>query len=247
MRRLALLTALATLAIVAVAMAVAGPSSTLTVNPNTAGSGSKATLDVKLSKAKPNPRSLTLRVVRGVKVDPRAVAVECTLQQANANDCPKGSRVGGGSNDVTVKSTASPPSFPPFTTTITTDLYLMPPLKQGDIAGADAQFTVDSTGQKGHSLARITNIPPGQGPFGIQTKYGKIDTALTAPAGTKVHIDHMHLKYGKSRVVMVNGKAKTYNLITNPKTCNKPWVYELVIAYPTGTPSTLDGSTPCAP
>src|SRR2546423_2708878 len=107
MRRLALFPARAIVAWAAVPAVAAAPTATLTVKPNTAGSGSKATLDVKLAKNKPNPRSLTLRVVRGVKVEPRATAVKCTLQQANANNCPTGSRIGGGTNDATVSSTAN--------------------------------------------------------------------------------------------------------------------------------------------
>src|SRR2546423_14057268 len=98
MRRLALFTALAILAFAAVPAIAAAPTATLTVQPHKAGKPSTATLDVKLSKSKPNPRSLTLRVVRGVKVDPRATAVKCTVAQANANNCPKESKIGGGKN-----------------------------------------------------------------------------------------------------------------------------------------------------
>src|SRR5438067_3911271 len=149
MRRLAILTALAILALAAVPAVAAAPTATLSVQPNKAGKPSTATLDVKLAKNKPNPRSLTLRVVRGVKVDPRATAVKCTVAQANANNCPKASHIGGGTNEATVSSTAKPPLFQPFQTTITVKLYLMAPLKQGDLAGSVAIFTAKATGQKG--------------------------------------------------------------------------------------------------
>jgi hypothetical protein len=246
MRRLALFTALATLALAAVPAIAAAPTATLTIQPNKAGKGTTATLDIKLSKNKANPRSLTLRVVRGVKVDPRATAVKCTVQQANANNCPMGSKIGGGTNEATVSSTTIPPAFQPFQTTITTKLYLMAPLKQGDIAGSVAIFTANATGQKGHSFARITKIPQGQ--FGIQTKQTKLDTALTPPAGTKAHLDHIHLTYGATRHTFnKNGQPVTYNLIRNPKTCPGAWPYQIVLGYPSGNPSTINGSVACTP
>lgn len=245
MRRALFIAVACGVALAALPAIAAAPTATLTVQPNKAGKGTTATLDIKLSKSKPNPRSLTLRVARGVKIDPRATAVKCTVQQAKANNCPQGSNIGGGKNDITVSSTTTPPAFPPTKTTITVKLYLMAPLQQGDIAGSVAIFTVDATGQKGHSFARITKIPQGQ--FGVQTKQTKLDTALTPPAGTKGHLDRIHLTYGASRHTVKNGQPVTYNLIRNPKTCPGAWPYQIVLGYPSGNPSTINGSVPCTP
>ena len=240
MRRLALLTGLATLALAAVAVA-AGPIATLTVNPNTAGKPTTATLTVNPPRAGQNPRSITLRVARGVKVDPRSRAVKCTKPQANSNSCPAGSRIGGGKSNVTVTSNTN--AFPPQKVHITTDLYLMPPLQQGDLAGSVAHFRVDETGQQGHAFGRVTKIP--QGKYGIQTRFAKLDTALTPPAGTKGHLDHLSLTFGAKRTVQKNGKPVTYHLIRNPPTCPGTWPYQVTIGYATGGDVVVNKSGPC--
>src|SRR5918912_2116648 len=114
MRRLAPSTTLAALALIAVPAAAAGAIATLTVNPNQAGKPSAVTLNVNPPRANQNPRALTVRVVRGAKFDPRARAVKCTRQQANANNCPAKSRIGGDTIDAPASSTTTPPLFAPM-------------------------------------------------------------------------------------------------------------------------------------
>ena len=244
MRRLALCTALVTLALAATAVAGAShPVATLSVDPNTAGKPSTATLDVSPPTAGQNPRAIVLRVVRGVKFDPRSRAVKCTKAQASANNCPAGSRIGGGTTKATVTSDTN--AFPPQKIKLTVDLFLMPPLKQGDLAGSVAHFKVTATGQEGHAFGRVTKIP--QGKFGIQTRFAKLDTALTPPAGTRAHIDHLHLTFGAKRTVQKNGKPVTHHLITNPKTCNGTWPYQVICEYAAGGNVVVDRSGPCKP
>jgi hypothetical protein len=241
MRRLALCTVLASLALAAVPAVAAGPVATLTVNPNKAGKGSVATLDVNPPRPAKNPRFIVLRVVRGVKFDGRARAARCSMPQANSDTCPPGSRIGGGVTDVTVTSNTG--AFAPQHIKIDVNLYLMNPLQSGDRAGVVAEFKVRATGQKGRAFGRVTKIA--QGPYGLQTRFGKLDTALSPPAGTKAHVDHMHLTFGAHRTVTKNGTPVRYDLITNPKTCDGTWEYQVVIGYPTGSPVVHNGSGPC--
>jgi hypothetical protein len=241
-RRIALVAALASFALLA-ATALAAPFATLTANPSKAGKGSTATLDVKPPKPNQNPRSITLRVVKGVAFDARAVAAKCSAQQANANKCPAKSRIGGGSTDVTVSSTSNPPLFPPTKGTVQVDLFLAPAPKAGDKAGVVAHFKVSQTGQEGHVTGRVTPINSGK--FGLRTSFDNLDTALKPPAGTKGHIDHMHLTYGVHRTVNKNGKNVTYNLITNPSTCNSSWPYDITLGYRTSAAVVYSGSIKC--
>jgi hypothetical protein len=241
MRRLAVCTALAGLALAALPAIAAAPVATLTVNPNKAGKGSVATLDVNPPKPGKNPRSIQLRVVRGATFDGRARAARCTMPQANSDTCPQASRVGGGVTDVTATSNTN--AFPPQHLKIDVNLYLMAPLQSGDKAGVVAEFKVRATGQKGHAFGRVTALA--QGKYGLQTRFGKLDTALTPPAGTKAHVDHLHLTFGAHRTVTKNGHPVRYDLIKNPKTCDGTWEYQVVIGYPTGNPVVHNGSGPC--
>jgi hypothetical protein len=162
---------------------------------------------------------------------------------ANSNSCPAGSRIRGGTAKATVTSNTG--AFPPQHITITTDLYLMAPLQQGDIAGVAARFTVNATGQQGHAFGRVTKIP--QGKYGIQTRFVKLDTSLTPPAGTKAHLDRINLTFGAKRTVQKNGKPVTYHLITNPQTCPGTWPYQVTLGYPTGSDVVVNKSGPCQP
>jgi hypothetical protein len=240
MRRLVPCTALTTLALAATAVA-AGPVAKLTVDPNKAGKGSVATLDINPPRAGQNPRFITLRVLKGVKLDPRARAAKCTMAQAKDDTCPAASRIGGGVSDVTVTSNTD--AFAPLHVKIDINLYLMAPLQQGDLAGTVAEFKVRANGQKGRAFGRVTKL--NQGPYGLQTRFGKLDTAVAPPAGTKAHLDHMHLTFGAHRTVTKNGKPVRYDLITNPKTCDGTWEYQVVIGYATGGNVVHNGSGPC--
>ena len=239
MRRTALLTLLLVLALAVVPAVAAAPVAKLTVDPNKAGAGVNAvTLDVNPPRANQNPRTSALRVVRGVKFDPRARPVRCTKAQAEANSCPAKSRIGGGTARATVKSATTAP----FEVTADINLYLMPPQQQGDLAGVAAHFKVRANGQEGHSIGRVTKLATG--PYGIQTSFGQLD-AVKPPSGFTAHLDHMHLVFGASRTVTTNGKTVTYHLIRNPKTCDGSWEYQVRLGYPSGGPVVFNGSGPC--
>jgi hypothetical protein len=242
MRRLAALTVLATLALAVVPAVAAAPVAHLTVDPNKAGAGVNAvTLDVNPPRPNQNPRTSVLRVVRGVKFDPRARPVKCSRAQATANSCPAKSRIGGG----TARATAKSASVAPFEVTIDIDLYLMPPQQEGDLAGVASLFRVRANGQKGHAIGRVTKLA--SGPYGLQTGFGRLDSAIKPPPGFSAHLDHMHVVFGGSRTVTntTTGQSVTYYLIRNPKTCDGTWEYQLRLGYPTGNPVVFNGSGPC--
>lgn len=240
-RRIAPIAAVLTLVLAAVCAAAL--SATLTVDPNNAGKGTRATLDVTPPKPGQNPRSLRLRFVKGVRFDPRAVAVECTKQQASSDKCPAGSRIGGGTTNATVRSTSNPPLFPPTKVTIQVDLFLAPPQHQGDTAGVVVHFKVTQTGQQGHTIGRVRPIDVA--PYGLQTGVDNLDTALQPPAGTRAHVDHIHLSYGVHRTVTSNGKTVRYDLVKNPKSCAGSWPYELTLGYRTSPAVVKKGSIAC--
>src|SRR5918911_149587 len=238
MRRVAPSTALAALALATVPAAAAGAIATLTVDPNEAGKPSRATLNVNNPRAHENPRTTALRVVRGARFDPRARAVKCSKAQADANQCPAKTRIGGGTADVTVSS----PLFAPTQIHVPVDLYLMRPLQAGDLAGVVAHFRVEQTGQEGHSFGRVTRLA--SGPYGMQTRFTKLNGAVRPPSGVRAHVDHLRLTFGAKRTVMKNGAAVTYHLIHNPKTCDGTWEYQVAIGYGSGDRIVVSRSGP---
>ena len=241
MKRRVLLLVLVFTAGLAVVPALAKSPAVLTVDPDEAGKGTTATLDLYPPDPDRDPRSLVLKVLRGVKVDARAAAAKCSKQQAADESCPAKSRIGGGSADVTAKIGALPPSQ----VTVDIDLYLAPPPKAGDKAGVVVHAEEPQSGQEGHVIGRITPIKSGK--FGIQTSFDHLDKAFKAPDGVTTHVDHMKLTFGKHRkITKKNGKHVRVDLIKNPKTCDGSWEYRAIIGY-SGRPAyTVNDSTSCS-
>lgn len=224
----------------ATAIAAAGTASFTTSN-HKAGKATKATLDVK-PRTDQNARSTILRIVRGAKYDPRAVSKLCTKQQANANNCPAASKVGGGTANATVTSNTN--LFPPQKTTIAVDLFLAPPPASNDTSGIVAHFKEPVTKEEGHVTGIVRKLA--SGPFGYVNKFTGLDTVLTPPAGTTAHVDHFKLTFGAHRTVTKNGKQVRYDLLKNPSKCIAAgWAYQLRVGYPDGTQDPSDGSAPC--
>lgn len=231
MRRVLLIAVVASLAFAAVALAAG--SATLTIDPNTAGAGTVATLDATPPNQSKVPRSVALKVVKGVGFDPKAVAKRCTDAQAKQNSCPAGSRIGGGRIDVT--------ATPGGPVQVDVALFLGPKRKGTDLAGLVGIATVKATGQKGHAFGRVLRID--QGRLGLESVFGGLDKALKPPAGFKVRVDHLRLHFGKHRRVA----GKRHDLIRNPKTCPaKGWPYAASVTYPDGTGKTFRHSVTCS-
>jgi hypothetical protein len=232
MRRALLIAVVASLALAAVALAAG--SAKLTVNPNTTSTGSVATIDAVPPNGSKNPRSVALKVVKGVKFDGRAAARRCSDAQAKQNSCPAGSRIGGGTIDVTAN-----PGGP---VTVDVSLFLGPKRKAGDLAGLVGIATVKATGQKGHAFGRLFRI--NEGKLGLETFFGGLDKAVKPPPNIKIHVDHLRLHFGKHR--QVNGNR--VDLVTNPGTCpDKGWPYAASVTYPDGTGKTFRHAVDCAP
>jgi hypothetical protein len=228
MRRALLLSALTLLAFAAVAFAAG--SAKLTVRPNTPGAGSVSTLDAVPPNQSKTPRSVALKVVKGVKFHGRAAAKRCSDAQAKQNSCPAGSRIGGGKID------ANATGFGPVQVDVS--LFLAPKRRATDLAGLVG--IADAAGQKGHAFGRLFRI--NQGKLGLETFFGGLDKAIKPPPGVKVKVTHLRLHFGKHR--QVNGER--VDLITNPSTCpDKGWPYAASVTYPDGTGKTFSHAVQC--
>lgn len=232
MRRIALLALFTTLAFAATALAAG--SAKLTVTPNTVGKGSVSTLEATPPNPNKNPSAVALQVVKGVKFNGNAAAGRCSNAQANQNNCPANSRIGGGRIDVT--------ATPGGPVVVDVALFLGPKRQAGDLAGLVGIATVRATGDKGHAFGRLRRID--QGKLGLESRFTGLDKAIDPPAGFKIRVDRLKLRFGKSR--MVNGKR--VHLIRNPSTCGeKGWPYRAIVKYPDGSGRTFPGSVECSP
>lgn len=228
MRRAALIALVASLALAAVALAAG--SATLTVNPNTVGAGSVSTLDATPPDKSKMPRSVALKVVKGVKFDGKAVAKRCSNAQAQQNNCPPGSRIGGGK----INANAG------FPVDVDVALFLAPKRKSGDLAGLVG--IASAAGRKGHAFGRIFRIDEGK--LGLESTFTGLDKAIPPPPGVKVTVNHLKLHFGKHRTVA----GKRHDLIRNPSTCGaKGWPYAAIVTYPDGSGQTFRHSVTCSP
>jgi hypothetical protein len=234
--------ALALLALPA-ALALAATTAKFSLTNPRAGQASKVVFDVKSDATTTQlPRSIALKAARGLKVDPVAVAKECTKSEADSGGCPAASRIGGGNAVIEANGPGLPPNGE---YTATADLYLARPQKKGDIAGVVARFTYK--GLSVHAIGRIFKIPTG--PFGVQTGFGGLDQSLLPP-GYSAKLKTVHLVYGAHRTVKKKRKNKkpkkvTHYLIRNPSACAGSWPWEIVVTYPSGPPTVIDGSVSC--
>jgi hypothetical protein len=241
MRRLAL-SITAALALLLAVPALAKAPATLTVDPNVAGKGSKSTLDAYPPDPDRNPRTVVLRVLKGVKIDTRAVAQKCTRQQANQESCPAKSRIGGG----TAEAKVTIPGFPSSNVTIDVDLYLAKKEHDNDIAGVVLHAKEPQSGEEGHAVGRIRKIDVGK--FGVETRFEDLDKAVKPPPGVQAHVTHVHLTFGKSRkITKANGQVVRVHLIRNPKSCDGDWEFQAILGYAGRGPVKHNGSTDCRP
>jgi hypothetical protein len=232
MRRAVLLSVLALLALAAAAFAAG--SAKLTVDPNTAGAGSVATIEATPPNGSKNPRSVALKVAKGVKFDGRAAPKRCSDAQAKQNSCPAGSRIGGGMIDVT--------ATPGGHVTVDVGLFLGPKRRPDDLTGVVGIATVRATGQKRHAFGRVFKIDEGK--LGLETRFGGLDKAVKPPPNIKVHVDHLTLHFGRHRRV----DGKRVDLIRNPSKCGpKGWPYAAVVTYPDGSGKTFRDAVACSP
>jgi hypothetical protein len=246
--RLSLAAAAAIVGGLAAAPALGAATGTVTVTPNVAGKPSHVSFDIKPDGG--NPKTLIIRATRGFKFEPRAVAKRCDPAHAKANKCPAKSKMGDGTTDVTVHQNAG--VLADSHLTVAFQIFVAPPVKAGDVSGVVVHYKEPQTKQEGSITGRVYKGAPA--PFDLIIRFDKVDETVKAPQGFSVRVDRLQASFGAKRTVKKtvhkNGKTKTkkvrYDLVTNAKTCNGSWPYEIEQVFANSNPTT-SGSAPCTP
>lgn len=252
MRRRHLLLLLVLLALPAAAFAQAQGDANLTLSPNKAGKHSRLIFTAAgsaLSSGQQPPKSVSLFIARGFRLDPRARRGRCTDQQANQFDCPANSKVASGTADGEVTI----PPFPAFSFSATVEAFLAPRAQRGDIAGVVIEGRESKSGRQAVIHGRLLRVS-GDPRFGAELRFDNFDLGQQqAPAGASAKLTHFDLnvearrKVKKVRVVRHHRRKRVrrYYLITNPKRCAGSWPYELRVTFASGPEQIRDGSVTC--
>ena len=261
-RHLLLLVALLALPASASGQAPSGQA-TLTLSPATAGKHSRlgvvASGDAVASGQQP-PKSLSLFITRGFKLDPRARKGRCTQQQASSYSCPVDSRVATGS----AEGQATVPVFGNIQFSATIEAFLTPRVQPGDIAGVVVQAHESRSGRQASIQGRLVPVPTGafgaelrfenfnlpqqQAPPGSSAKLTKFDLSVEARRRVrKVRVvkRRVHTRHGTKVKRHRKVRIRRYYLITNPRTCPGSWPYQLRATFPSGPDVVRDGSVAC--
>jgi hypothetical protein len=251
---------LALAALAAVPAAAQIPGDPVKVDPAAAGKASHLIVDVRGSEdpqAKGRaPQAAVLAATQGFKIDTRARAERCSADQAKAFNCPGASKIGSGTADATVSNgTFSQPIVADI------EMFLAPPFVAGDAAGVVVVFKERSSGERGAVNGRIAKTA---GAFGVEVRFDDLGSANSAaPQGFTIRLDRLQANVGASRkekitvcckTVKRNGVKKkvkykknvTRNLITNPRTCDGAWEYQVRVRYSASEESVRDGSVACS-
>jgi hypothetical protein len=228
-------------------VAFAVQTANVTLSKPVAGKATHITIDIKGEDPAAGgqvPRSIAVKAVRGLKVDSAAVAKLCSRSDAQSDNCPSESRIGGGNAVIY----ASGPFISPKDYTATADLFLAKPAQTGDIAGVVARFSLG--GFSVHVIGRIIRIP--SGPLGVETLFDKLDSQAKPPAGYTAKFKSLHLTFGAGRSVKKKSKKHKkhrkkvrHDLIRNPSTCGGSWPWEVLVRYPNAYQKVIDGSVAC--
>lgn len=258
-----LLAAACLVAVPATALAQSPADVSVTLTPNAAGKPARlavtATGDA-LGSSQQAPKSLSLQIARGLKVDPRSRSARCSAEQAKSFSCPVKSRVATGSAEGEV-------SFPPFGTfpfSASVAAFLAPRAQAGDIAGVVVQVREASSGRQAMVRGRV--LPVASGPYGVELRFEDFDPGdQAAPPGASVKLTRLALSAEAQRTVrrvrILRRRIKTrrgtrvkrvrvvrrrrYSLITNPRTCTGAWPYRLRATFPSSSEVVREGSVPC--
>lgn len=219
-------------AVAAAGAAFAGPAGAIvagdqpppiTLDPDTAGSKSKLALDTHPSQSQASGdqaiKSVILSGPHGLVVDPRSRAKRCSPQQAHDSACPKESKIGSGQASGHATGAILPGGRQDFTADI--EVFLAPPVRKGDIAGAVLQVTEMRSGFKGSATGRI--VPGGRSKvFGVKLRFD--DFPQSPYPGVTITIDHISLLAGARR--------KGHSLLTNPTKCRRgSWPFRIEVVY----------------
>jgi hypothetical protein len=236
---------------------------TVTLTPPTAGKPSRLSVVARggaVSAGQEAPKSVSLFIARGFKLDPRARKRRCTAEQARSYSCPLASRVATGS----AQGTATVPAFGTFQFTATIEAFLTPRVQPGDIAGVVVQAS--GNGRRTSIQGRVVPVA-GTGPFGAKLLFENFNyPAQQAPPGSSAKLDRFDLSVSAKRKVrkvrIVKRRVRTrhgvrikrrrkvrirrYYLIRNPRTCTGSWPYQLRATFPTRPEYVRDGTVPCS-
>ena len=235
MRRAVLIAAVLALALSGMAAATA-TAAQVKVDPAGVGEGSVLTLAARGSTS-PTSDSLigvSVRLVRGFRANPAAVAERCSAaQSAETHRCPADSRIGGG------KVTLALPSGEEMTSDL--DLYLAPRQHPGELAGI--VVLADTKGRKGHAVGRILRLDPDTWRrYGLQITFDRLRGALrTGKAQARITRVKVHIGHHRS----VGGEVR--HLIRNPGRCGSggwPWQVE---GFGTNGIGAAYGAIECSP
>jgi hypothetical protein len=246
------------------ASAAAQGDVTVTLTPPTPGKHSRLSLHASgsaVSSGQQTPKSVSLFIARGFKLDPRARHGRCTAEQARSFNCPVDSRVATGraQGEVTL------PPFPAFPFSAFVEAFLSPKAQPGDIAGVVVEGRESKTGRQAVIHGRLLPLPGG-GQFGAELRFDDFDLGQQqAPPGASAKLTNLDLsvearrrvrtvRVVKRRVHTRHGtkvrrrrkvRIRRYYLITNPTTCTGSWPYQLRATFPTDPEVVRDGSVPC--
>ncbi len=237
----------------------------VTLDPAVAGKPSRLSVVASgqaTSSGQESPKSVSLLITRGFKIDPLSRAERCSADQAKSFACPPGSKVatGSASGQVTV------PPFPPFDFTATAEAFLTPNVQPGDIAGVVVQVREPKSGRQASIQGRLLTVA-GDATFGDELRFENFDSMQQAlPPGASARLDRLELSveahrtvrrtrtvkrrvrtpHGRTRVVRRRKvSVKRYDLITNPRTCTGSWPYQVRVTFPSSQ-MVRDGSVPCS-
>jgi hypothetical protein len=206
------------------------------VDPAGAGEGSFVTLVARGSTSPTSDalRGVSVRLVRGFRANPAAVAERCSAAQvAETHRCPTDSRIGGGKVTLTLASGEQ--------ITSDLDLYLAP--RQDPRALAGIVVIADTKGRKGHALGRIVRLDPDTWRrYGLQVTLDHLRGALrTGKAHARITRISVHI--GQHR--RADGRLR--HLIRNPGSCGTDgWRWQLLAIGMDGIGAAY-GSIDCTP
>lgn len=235
----------------------------VTLDPAVAGKASQLSVVARgqaVSSGQQSPKSLSLRVLRGFRIDPRSRAARCSADQARAFECPKESRIAVGA--AVGEATVAP--FPPIAFTASIEAFVARPVQPGDIAGIVVQVREPKSGRQGSITGRLLRLS-GDAIFGTELRFDDIGLGGDIPPGASIRIDRFELRVEAHRTVRrvrtVKRRVTTssgtrvqrrrevtttrYDLITNPLECAGSWAYQVRATF-SDSETVRDGVVPCS-
>lgn len=215
------------------------PAASVSVSPPDAGQGSTVGVDVRTTSSSPGAgkiRGVSLRLARGFRANPAAVAERCRVAEAaKTHTCPTGSRIGGGEATLRLAGGGR--------LTGDLDLYLAPRQHPSELAGI--VVLTDTQGREGHAVGRIVRLDPDTfRKYGLQVTIDRLASAMEPPPGTRARIRRLSLQIGVHRPA--DGRFR--HLIRNPGRCGTDgWPWQVQRIHLAGDASYFYGTIECSP